>query len=180
MPSPHRPNNTAIVVLGMIAAGRRNGYEITQSVDRSTSFFWPASSGGIYSELQRLHSSGLLEQHEDPRGDAKRHTYELTPQGRDALQTWLLDQSPGRMELRHEDLLRLFLAEGSSSGELADLLDRIAEGHEARNRSLETNPRPSADDGPTSRTLALDFGIALNSAAAQWCRDTARTMRAPT
>lgn len=73
-----RLNNIAIVVLGVIAAGRRNGYEIAQSVERSTRHFWPANSGGSYPELRRLQDAGLLEARDDPQGDRARHSYELT------------------------------------------------------------------------------------------------------
>lgn len=178
MPEARRLNNTGLVVLGMIAAGRRNGYEIARSIDQSTSFFWPASAGGIYPELRRLHEAGLLGRREDPRGDAARQNYELSPQGRAALQDWLLDETPGRMDMRHEDLLRLFLTDDVSPDKLADLLDRIAAGHEERIRALETDATPTADaDRALNRTLALDFGIELNRASAAWCRDTATRLR---
>jgi len=176
--SERRPlNNTAIVVLGMVGADRRNGYEIGRSVERSTRYFWPASVGGIYPELRRLEDAGLLQGRDDPTGDRARRAYELTALGRAALQDWLLDETVGRVDFRHEDLLRLFLATDLPSESIAALLDRIADGHDMRRRDLEANPRPADTPGAVNRTLVLDYGIALNQAAATWCRAAASRLR---
>ena len=51
---------TARVVLGMVAHGRRTGYDIKRAVETSTRFFWGASFGQIYAELERLLSAGLV------------------------------------------------------------------------------------------------------------------------
>lgn len=178
MPERRRLNNTAIVVLGMVGAGRRNGYEIGRSVDRSTRFFWPASVGGIYPELRRLEEAGLLVGRDDPRGEGARRDYELTDTGREALQEWLLDEREGRMDFRHEDLLRLFLASDLDAGAQADLLDRIADGHQARLDLLESESRPQADgDGARNRALVLEYGIELSRAGVAWSRAAAERIR---
>lgn len=178
VPEPRPLNNTAIVVLGMIGTGRHNGYEIGRSVERSTRYFWPASVGGIYPELRRLEDAGLLRSRDDPTGDRARRAYELTAAGRAALQDWLLDETVGRVDFRHEDLLRLFLATDLEDEAIAGLLDRIADGHDQRRRQLETSSRPPADVGSAvNRTLVLDYGIALNQSAATWCRDAASRLR---
>ena len=51
---------TAKVVLGMIALGERTGYDIKRTVEKSTAFFWGASYGQIYPELERLERAGLV------------------------------------------------------------------------------------------------------------------------
>ena len=50
---------TAKVILGMLAARPRSGYEIKQLVDNSARFFWAASYGQIYPELNRLEDAAL-------------------------------------------------------------------------------------------------------------------------
>ena len=47
-------NNTAVVILGLLAGGAKSGYDIKGIVDRSTRFFWGASYRQIYPELRRL------------------------------------------------------------------------------------------------------------------------------
>ena len=42
---------TAYVILGMFRGAPKSGYEIKAAVDDSTRFFWAASYGQIYPEL---------------------------------------------------------------------------------------------------------------------------------
>src|ERR1700743_1284036 len=94
---PVRPveelNNTARVLLGMIAEGHSTGYAIKAESERSTRLYWGGSVGGIYPELPRLNQAGLVSVSDDPRGAARRHSYVLTEAGRDALTGWLTDCS---------------------------------------------------------------------------------------
>jgi len=45
----------------MLRLGSRTGYDIKQKIEISTRFFWGASYGQIYPELQRLERAGLVE-----------------------------------------------------------------------------------------------------------------------
>ena len=51
---------TGKVILGMLAARPRSGYEVKQLVDKSARFFWAASYGQIYPELKKLEEAGLI------------------------------------------------------------------------------------------------------------------------
>ena len=68
---------TGRVILGMIAFGKRTGYDIKTFVDRTTRYFWAASYGQIYPELRRLEEQGLIQGQSDPRGGRARTVYEL-------------------------------------------------------------------------------------------------------
>lgn len=165
-----RLTNTAIVVLGLVAAGARNGYEIAQTVERATRYFWTASPGGIYPELRRLRGAGLLDVNDDARGEAARHSYTITAAGREALRDWLLDPAEGRLEMRHEDLLRLFLAAELEREDQLTILRRIRAGHERRAEELETVTRAFAGPDPEPpKSIVLEYGIALHRGAAEWC-----------
>jgi PadR family transcriptional regulator, regulatory protein AphA len=169
---PRRLNNTGVVVLGLVAAGRRNGYEIVRTIERSTAHFWGASPGGIYPELRRLEQDGYLRSVEDPRGGAARHSVTITPAGRAALRAWLESDEPGVLETRNEDLLRLFLAADLDTEAQLRILRRIRAAHEERVRTLETITRPAAEADPAPcRTLVLEYGLALHGAAARWCAE---------
>ena len=167
-------NNTAILVLGMVAGGQRNGYEIQHTVERSTRYFWTASPGGIYPELKRLEQAGLVRSTDVPRGAARRLSYELTPDGAAALRAWLTDDRDALFEMRHEDLLRLFFASELPPGDQRRILERIALAHERRAHDLESITAPwIPPDAPEAKRLVLDYGIAMHRGAAAWCRQAA-------
>src|SRR5256886_16978997 len=98
---------TARVILGMLRLGARTGYDIKQTIEYSTRFFWNASYGQIYPELRRLERDGLVKSESAPAGARKRTLYELTPAGERALLDWLT--GPGDLvDIRDEALLTPF------------------------------------------------------------------------
>src|SRR5215212_9130504 len=100
---------TGKVVLGMLAARPRSGYEIKHLVDSSARFFWAASYGQIYPELKRLEDEGLIRGKDRAQGARQRTVYELTAAGKRAARAWI-DGPPQVFELRDEGLLELFFA----------------------------------------------------------------------
>jgi PadR family transcriptional regulator AphA len=109
---------TAKVVLGLIALGERTGYDIKRTVEHSTAFFWGASYGQIYPELERLERDGLLVS--EQRGPRRRREYRVTSAGELALRDWLSSREPLWFSTRDEGLLKLFFAD------LVDDSERLA------------------------------------------------------
>src|ERR1700747_1941685 len=72
---------TGRVILGMIAFGKRTGYDIKTFVDRTARYFWAASYGQIYPELKRLEDQGLVRGRPEPAGGRARMVYDLTESG---------------------------------------------------------------------------------------------------
>src|SRR5256885_15935211 len=103
-------SGTGRFVLGLLALRRRSGYEIKQTIVKTTRFFWNASYGQIYPELRRLADAGLVEGEAAPRGDRARTLYRLTAKGRRRLKGWLA-QPDFRVDIRDEGLLKLFFAD---------------------------------------------------------------------
>jgi len=100
---------TAKVILGMLAARPRSGYEIKQLVDTSARFFWAASYGQIYPELKRLEKQGLIAGDDSSTGGRQRTTFRLTSEGKRAAREWMASP-PEVLEARDEGLLKLFFA----------------------------------------------------------------------
>src|SRR5437588_12221680 len=98
---------TGRVILGMIALGKRTGYDRKQLVDSSTRHFWAASYGQIYPELRRLEQQGLIRGRSEPTGERARKVYELTDAGTQALRDWLGAGEEPLYEVRDEGLLKL-------------------------------------------------------------------------
>jgi PadR family transcriptional regulator AphA len=162
---------TAKAILGILAMRPRSGYEIKAFVDNSTRFFWAASYGQIYPELQRLADQGLIEGTDAPTGGRQRTVYKLTPKGRKALRGWLSEQ-PEVYELRDEGLLKLFLAgaaELKRAAEIARERAAYSAGIAARLREIERD----AEGKDLPAYTVLRHGIELNEWIAEWFEDAA-------
>jgi DNA-binding PadR family transcriptional regulator len=163
---------TAYVILGMVSREPRSGYEIKALVDDTTRFFWAASYGQIYPELKKLAGAGLLEGHDEPRGERRRTVYAITATGESALKDWLR-RAPETFEMREEGLLKLFFAgvlppEGAAQilRAMASYRRELAE----RLRGIEPMAQGKADDaGDPYPLMVLRGGIEFNEWFADWC-----------
>jgi PadR family transcriptional regulator AphA len=167
---------TGKVILGMVAARPRSGYEIKQLVDNSARFFWAASYGQIYPELKRLEDAGLITGSDASQGARQRKVYRLTAKGRRASQEWI-DRAPQVFELRDEGLLELFFADSidpTRTAEIARERAAVSAAKAAELRSLEEQiERKGRTEGPNHNPdqgslTVLRYGIELNEWAAEW------------
>jgi len=182
VPDPKAPavelSPTGRVILGMIAFGKRTGYDIKTFVDRTTRYFWAASYGQIYPELKRLEERGLIGGQSEPCGGRARTVYELTDAGTAALEQWLGDEHEPSYELRDEGMLKLFFSDSLPERriEIVRAMRTREERDLAHLRSLE----PHAAKGPTGSYLTLQMGIASTEAVIKWCEETERQLAAET
>jgi PadR family transcriptional regulator AphA len=162
---------TAKVILGMLAARPRSGYEIKQLVDQSARFFWTASYGQIYPELKRLSEAGLVVGVDSPTGGRRRTVYEITADGEEELKAWLR-QPPETFEMREEGLLKLFFAGALPRADAAEIL-RAMRAHRlavaAELRQIEPRAAAKADPFPL---MVLKGGIEFTEWFAEWCERT--------
>ena len=152
-------NATGKVILGMLAARPRSGYEIKQLVDNSARFFWAASYGQIYPELRRLEDAGLIAGADASQGARQRTVYRLTAAGRRAARAWIAGP-PEVFEMRDEGLLEALLRRLDRAGSAprrsrASALPPRAPRQRSFARSLRRSRRPGGRTAPTrSRTSA--------------------------
>ncbi len=169
-------NATGKVILGMLAARPRSGYEIKQLIDNSARFFWAASYGQIYPELKRLESDGLVKGSDSAQGNRQRTVYKLTAKGRRAAKEWLVSDSEV-LESRDEGLLRLFFAGGIDPPQTAEIARKRAATSRAKAAELraiqESIDETGAPDGPEAEPdagslLVLRYGVEMSEWAAEW------------
>src|SRR3954466_5216899 len=159
-PDPEPPDielsPTGRVILGMIALGKRTGYEIKAFVDKTTRYFWAASYGQIYPELKRLEEQGLVKGRPEPSGGRARTVYELTEAGEAALKDWLASDEEDLYELRGEGMLKLFFSDSLPERriEIVRAMRERSERKLAQLRSIE----PHASQGPKGSYLTLQMG----------------------
>jgi DNA-binding PadR family transcriptional regulator len=167
---------TAKVILGMLAARPRSGYEIKQLVDSSARFFWAASYGQIYPELKRLEKAGLITGDDSSQGARQRTTFKLTAEGRLAAREWIAGP-PEVLETRDEGLLMLFFAgsiEQKRGAEIARERAAISRAKAAELRTIadhveETGAPEGAAAEPDAGSLTvLRYGIDMSEWAAEW------------
>ena len=163
---------TATIILAFLGFGPRSGYDIKQSVEISTRFFWGASFGQIYPELRRLADDGLVALESE--GERGRKVYALTTAGREELDEWLRGDGD-LFQYRDEGLLRLFFSD------LADpevVLANVRRMREWREQSLaffrseiEPHAEEDVESGYRFTIRALAFGIAWLEAQTEWLAD---------
>jgi PadR family transcriptional regulator, regulatory protein AphA len=175
---------TGKVILGMVAARPRSGYEIKQLVDNSARFFWAASYGQIYPELKRLEKEGLIAGDDSSRGGRQRTIFRLTARGKRVAKEWIA-RPPEVLEARDEALLKIFFAgpidpkraaqiareRAATSRTMAEQLRAIAE-------TVDASGKP---DGPEARPDAgslavLRYGIEMSEWTADWFERTAEDL----
>jgi DNA-binding PadR family transcriptional regulator len=179
---------TGKVILGMLAARPRSGYEIKQLVDSSARFFWAASYGQIYPELKKLETAGLIAGGDSSQGARQRTTFKLTAAGRRAAREWI-DGPPEVLETRDEGLLMLFFAGAIEPQRGAE----IARERAAVSRAKATELRAIADQidkagapegaeaKPDAGSLTvLRYGIEMSEWAAEWFERAAEDLERET
>jgi DNA-binding PadR family transcriptional regulator len=160
---------TGRVILGMIALGKRTGYDIKQLVDRSVRFFWAASYGQIYPELRRLEEQGLIVGRSEPSGGRARTVYELTDAGRRGLEDWLVGDIGVHWELRDEGMLKLFFSDFTDPDHRLSNLRAMREWHE-RKRDQLLEVRAHATDAGQGPAMTLELGLGMSEWLIDWCR----------
>jgi PadR family transcriptional regulator, regulatory protein AphA len=170
---PPELSPTGRVILGMLAAGTRTGYDIKQIVDRSTRHFWAASYGQIYPELKRLESAGLVVSRSEPTGGRARQVYEPTEAGRAALENWLDSGGEPLYELRDEGMLKLFFSDFTSPRQRLANLHAMRERAERKLAALRELEGKGGSPGPG---LTLRLGIAITQCYADACSDIERQL----
>jgi PadR family transcriptional regulator, regulatory protein AphA len=169
-------SKTSHVILGMLALGRRTGYEIKSLVDVSTRFFWAASYGQIYPELARLEQRGLIKGKVDRSNGRRPKAYELTAAGKQALDDWLTSDEPLHIELRHEGALKFFFSDSLSDEEQLALVRRVRATHEQIAAQLRAIEPESTEGKPPAPLMTLEFGIAYQEFLAGWCAEAERRL----
>jgi len=167
---------TGKVILGMLAARPRSGYEIKQLVDNSARFFWAASYGQIYPELKRLEEAGWIAGKDADRGGRSRRVYRITAQGRRELDGWLHGYET-RIELRDESLLRLFFADTLPRDEALGLLAARREGYRMMFAYLQSLDDGSGEADPPFVDLVYRWGLDYCAWGIEWCDRQERRLR---
>ncbi|OLL71777.1 Transcriptional regulator, PadR family [Pseudonocardia sp. Ae356_Ps1] len=119
MPRGQTPTTTSYAMLGLLAVRPWSTYELTNQIRRSLARFWPRASSKLYEEPRKLVALGYATAESQNQGRRRRTVYTITEDGRRALAAWLTEPgSPPPPALESEQLLRVFLADNGTKGDL--------------------------------------------------------------
>ncbi len=156
-------------LLGLLAVAPASGYELTKEFERDLGrYAWQAGHTSIYPELAKLARRGLVGVvHEGARG-AK--TYDITPEGREELRTWLLTPPSTAAAVRNEQVLRMFLLSALAPADQKAVLTRIAANTAAAAAELREILEREHGDGPRAEfgLLAAEYGRRQYDAVHGW------------
>ena len=135
-------------ILALLADGQGHGYELKQAFDKQFGAVWPPINfGQIYNTLSSLERDSLVTSEEVPqRGAPPRRVYELTDEGRAALEEWVTAPT-ATPTLKEEFIVKLVLAHVASIADPMTLVDRQRREYFAAVRDLdELAARQDNDD----------------------------------
>jgi DNA-binding PadR family transcriptional regulator len=181
-------NATGKVILGMLAARPRSGYEIKQLVDSTARFFWAASYGQIYPELKKLEKEGLITGDDSSQGGRQRTTFSITAEGKRAARRWI--SSPQEvLESRDEGLLKLFFAGSIDEARTPEIARQRAQASRTKAAQLRViadeveaagqpeGPEVKPDAGSL---MVLRYGIEASEWMAEWFERAAEELEKET
>lgn len=160
--------STPHVILGLLSAGARHGYELKKAHDERFPEARPLAFGQVYATLERLAKKGHVETAEVERVDGPDRTrYRITPAGRQELTEWL-----GQVEDPVPYVVNPMATKASIALLAADrdtataYMRRQRDAHLSRMREftrLKTDPAASI-----TQVLAADHAIAHLDADLRW------------
>ncbi len=164
--------STPHVLLGLLAAGPRHGYDLKKAFDERLPQAKPLAFGQVYATLGRLERDGFVKPSgQDRDGGPDRTAYALTEAGRDQLDEWLAEIEPPAPYVTSTLFRKVVvsLLAGDPERSRSDLTAQRA-AHTQRMRELtavKTRPGVAAGD-----LVAADFAIAHLDADLRWMQTT--------
>ena len=155
-------------LLDLLAGEPMSGYDLTKVFSLSLANVWPAQHSQIYPELAKLVRDGLISQTGDgPRG---RKVYSITPEGIDAIRTWLRETQPD-YGIRAESILRLFCLWALPTDEALGHLERDRAEYERHRDELASQTSSLDWSGNVSQRgarLTIEFGHRYYIGCIEW------------
>lgn len=119
-------STTSYALLGLLSLRPWTTYELAQQAKRSLRLMWPVAERQLYEHPKVLVRHGLATVRKETTGARRRSVYDITPQGQEALRSWL-EATEGAFEIRSEFLLRIFFAEQGSKTAMLAQVEVLAE-----------------------------------------------------
>jgi DNA-binding PadR family transcriptional regulator len=163
--------STSHVILGLLSAGPRHGYELKREHDNRLPTSKPLAFGQVYATLTRLRRDGLvIEAGADQAGGPERTSFQITEAGRTALTEWLATVEPPAPYLGGVLFAKVVVALVATDDRTARrYLASQRAAHLTRMRELTTVKQGASTVGEIA---AADYTIAHLDADLRWMQQT--------
>lgn len=157
------------ILLGMLIYGEKSGYELKQTISRSTTYFFDASYGSIYPALKRLEAKGLIYTRETVEGGKFKKLHAISDSGRIAFVEWL--EQPLELNRTRPDHLVPIFFYGLLPKEkrVPQLQGLIQQAEKVIEELWSIEERVKAADDPFAYA-PLAFGLEYYPMVINWCR----------
>ncbi|MGK5680285.1 PadR family transcriptional regulator [Actinoplanes sp. URMC 104] len=164
--------STAHVLLGLLAAGPRHGYDLKRVHDERLPQAKPLAFGQVYATLGRLQRDGyVVDSGQDREAGPDRTSYALTESGRGHLDRWLSTVEPPAPYVTSELFTKVIVALlVADAGRARDYLTAQRAAHLARMREL-TKVKTRAGATLADR-VAADYALGHLDADLRWLQTT--------
>ncbi len=154
-------------VLGLLTTGPLHGYEVKNRFESMLGGTWEVNIGQIYTTLQRLERDGLVRPVGE-RGDRGKLLYEVSPDGRKALDEWLGTPDSAPQQLHEDIYVKLLLATRIANGDLQQLLGRQKRAYLQRLRDLNRLEERARRDGRLDLARLVRGALLHTEADLKW------------
>ena len=165
------------VLLTSLLEKPSTGIELANRFDRSMGFFWHATHQQIYRELGQMQDKGWIIPMTAANSDARKKTYQVTPEGQNILREWLLVESQPA-KLRDELMVKLRAEAQFSENTIFPELQRHLELHKMQLAVYQAilkkdQQKPASSDQRTImiQQKILELGIQLEQGWISWLNE---------
>jgi DNA-binding PadR family transcriptional regulator len=154
-------------LLALLAKEPAHGYELKTQLERILGEAYPPPNiGQIYLTLQRLEKAGLVGGRDVVQaGRPNKRTYEVTPAGREAVDSWLAEPSDGP-RVRDDFFMKLALGPLACQADRLELINMQRRHYLAQMRALSR--QASAGDGNPIAGLLVEGAMLHVQADLDW------------
>lgn len=136
-------------MLGLLSFGEElSGYDLKKWADWSLRFFyWAPSYSQIYGELRKLEEIGYATSKVVSKDDVRgKRTYQITPEGADAVARWAAEAPVDPVVLKHAVMLRMWLGHASDPDRLRGMLEEHRDESEKMRVRAEVDAEGASDE----------------------------------
>lgn len=154
------------VLLGLLLAEPRHGYELYGEFSRELGRVWELGLSKLYAQLRQLEEAGLVATRMEPQPSRPaRKIYHLTPEGRAVFLEWVRQPTPYLRHIRVEFLARLYFFQRLSLDGLDGL---VARQQAVCQDQIERFDRLTAESKDPFRRCVLEFRRGQLEAVIRW------------